>query len=61
MEGWLLKRGHVGPAKRRYFVLQGPVLAYYGAPAAEERQAPRGQLVLGPDSRVVEVPGRRGT
>lgn len=60
MEGWLLKRGQMGTAKRRYFVLEGPVLAYYGSHVPEERQAPRGQLVLGPDSRVVELTGRRG-
>jgi hypothetical protein len=60
MEGYLLKRGQMGTTKRRYFVLEGPVLAYYAGPAPEERGVPRGRLVLGPDSRVVEVTGRRG-
>lgn len=61
MEGWLLKRGQMGTAKRRYFVLDGKVLAYYGGDTAEERQqAPRGQLVLGPDARFAEATGRRG-
>lgn len=60
IEGWLLKRGHAGQAKRRFFVLLGPVLAYYRGQAPEEKQVPRGQLVLGPESRVIKVPGRRG-
>ena len=60
MEGFLVKRGQMGTAKRRYFVLAGPVLAYFAAPE-DDRTVPRGQLILDAQSRVAEVTGRRGT
>ena len=56
MEGYLLKRGQM-TAKRRYFTLKGSNLTYYGA---KEEDIPRGQLTLGPDSRIVEITGKRG-
>lgn len=56
MEGYLLKRGQM-TAKKRWFVLDGSNLTYYGA---KEEDIPRGQLTLGADSRILEITGKRG-
>lgn len=56
MEGYLLKRGQAA-AKKRYFVLQGSNLTYYGQ---KDEEVPRGHMVLGPDSRIIELAGKKG-
>jgi hypothetical protein len=56
IEGYLLKRGNM-TTKRRYFVLDGINLTYFGA---KEETVPRGQLQLGADSKVVGLQGGKG-
>jgi hypothetical protein len=57
MDGYLLKRGQMSTAKRRYFVLDPMSLSYYGS---KEEPGPRSQLMLDVDTRVTEIGGRRG-
>ena len=56
VEGYLFKRGQMGN-KRRYFVLDGSNLLYYGQ---KDEAAPRSQMVLGADSKIVELAGKKG-